>query len=85
MEQDLEKRVKDALEAEFRAICVDIEVLPDGRVSGLLVSTDFDELDQVDRQKRIRDTLQQALGVDAQRVGVLLPYTPAEMESMNAA
>jgi hypothetical protein len=81
----MEQRVKDILECAFPGIKVDTEVLPGGRVSGSVVWEGFAGLDHVDRQSKIRTLLREKLGADAQQVGVLLTYTPAELKAMNAA
>ena len=79
------QEVTDALKAAFPGIEVSIDVLPDGRISGSVVWEGFAGLDQVDRQNKIRTLLRQKLGADAQQVGVLLTYTPDELNAMNAA
>jgi hypothetical protein len=40
-------------------------------------------MDQVDRQNKVRDLLEQEIGVDSQQVGVLLTYSPQELNVMN--
>ena len=42
-------------------------------------------MDEVDRQTMVRNELRDKLGKDARQVGVLLTYTPDELEAMNAA
>lgn len=81
----MEQIVRDILGTAFPGIEVLTEVLPDGRISGSVVWAGFTGLDEVDRQDKIRTVLRQELGADAQQVGVLLTYTPDELEAMNAA
>lgn len=81
----MEQKVRDLLEAAFPGIEVDLELLPDGRISGSVVWAGFTDFDHVDRQRKIRTLLKQELGTDAQQVGVLLTYTPDELRAMNAA
>lgn len=79
------QKVNDILEAGFPGIEIELEMLSNGRISGYVSWTGFAGFDQVDRQNKLRDLLNQELGVDSQRIGVLLTYTPDEMEAMNAA
>ena len=64
---------------------VELEPLDSGRISGYVVSHHFDDLDQVDRQKSLRQVLKDALGPDVQEVSIILTYTPHEMRVMQAA
>ena len=52
------------------------------RVSGYLVSEQFDNLEQIQRQRLVRETLQQELGPEVQGVSIILTYTPIEFELM---
>jgi acid stress-induced BolA-like protein IbaG/YrbA len=81
----MESRVKSILETAFQGIKVLTEELPDGRISGSLIWAGFDGFDEVDRQTMVRNELRDKLGTDARQVGVLLTYTPDELEAMNAA
>jgi hypothetical protein len=80
----MECKVKSILETAFQGIKVLTEVFPDGRISGSVIWAGFDGLDEVDRQTIVRNELRDKLGADAQQVGVLLTYTPDELEAMNA-
>ncbi|MDO8587380.1 MAG: hypothetical protein Q7T82_10095 [Armatimonadota bacterium] len=81
----MEQKVMDILRESFPGIELDIDVLPDGRISGSVVWEGFTGLDQVDRQDKLRSVLREKLGADAQQVGVLLTYTPDELRAMHAA
>ncbi len=81
----MEQKVIDILQTAFPGIKVEIDVLPGGRISGRVVWEGFAELDQVDRQNIIWDELRQKLGPEARQVGILLTYTPYELEAMSAA
>ena len=81
----MEQKVRDLLEAAFPGIIMDTEVLSDERISGTVIWAGFEGQDHVDRQTMIRTMLREKLGDDAQCVGVLLTYTPEEMDAMNAA
>ena len=59
-----------------------LRVLPGGKVTGSVLWDGFAEMDDVERQDRLRDLLEQRLGADVQLVGVLLAYTPRELTSM---
>lgn len=81
----MEQKVRDVLENAFPGINVETEILPGGRISGFVVWAGFIGMDQVDRQTKVRDALRLGLGEEAQEVGVLLTYTPDEMDAMSAA
>ena len=81
----MEQRVRAILEAAFPGIDINTEVLPDKRITGSVIWAGFADLDEVERQSRVRSVLRRELGADAQQVGVLLTYTPDELRSMNAA
>ena len=81
----MECKVKSILEAAFQGINVITEVLSDGRISGSVIWAGFDGLDEVDRQTIVRNELRDKLGNDARQVGILLTYTPDELDAMNAA
>ena len=81
----MEEQVIAALQSAFPGIEVDIETHSDGRVHGHVIWAGFAELDDVDRQTEIRSVLKKKLGPDAQRVGILLAYTPDELRAMRAA
>lgn len=84
MEQ-IEQRVTRVLESAFKDVDVNLEVMPSGRISGTVIWAGFDKLDDIERQRMIRDLLQRELGPEAVMVGVLLAYTPDELEAMSAA
>lgn len=81
----MEEKVKEILDAEFPGIEVETEVVPGGRIHGHVIWAGFAEMDDVDRQTRIRAVLKEKLGPDAQQVGLLLAYTPDELKAMRAA
>ena len=80
VQQALEKWLEDDPEGY-----VELETMSSGRVTGHIVSRHFRNLDQVDRQTKIRQVLRDGLGPDAQNLSVILTYTPHEMRVMQAA
>lgn len=49
------------------------------RINGSIVSASFEEMSDIDRQRKIWDALEQEWGPDSTRmVGMLLAYTPDE-------
>ncbi len=79
------QQVTEILGQAFKGIDTDLQELPGGRVSGRVVWEGFAELDPTDRQKLVREVLKKELGPRVQEVGVLLTYTPTELEAMQAA
>lgn len=82
---EIEQQIITALSSAFTGIVVKLEVMPSGRISGSVVWEYFNGCDDAERQRMIRDVLQRQLGQDSTTVGVLLTYTPEELEEMNAA
>jgi acid stress-induced BolA-like protein IbaG/YrbA len=81
----MEQEVKELLEAAFPGIVLETEILSDERISGTAIWVGFEGFDHVERQTMIRNVLREKLGADAKVVGVLLTYTPDEIDAMNAA
>jgi hypothetical protein len=80
------ERVESVLRDAFPDMEMDIYFLPeDGRVHGSVFWNGFAGLDHIDRQHELRRPLKEKLGDEYKRVGVLLAYTPEELESMRAA
>ena len=78
-----QKKLKDTLtrQLRLRKPRFVLESLPGGKLSGNVISDSFQGLDDVDRQKRIWDALEGALGRDCVRhVGTLLAYTDNEWD-----
>lgn len=81
----MEQEVIGVLRDAFPGIEVEIEVRSSGRIFGSVVWAGFADLDQVDRQTKIRSVLREKLGDDAKQIGILFTYTPDEIEAMRAA
>ena len=64
---------------------VELQPLDSGRIAGYIVSHHFDDLEQEDRQKTLRQVLRDALGPAVQQVSIILTYTPHEMRVMESA
>ena len=83
----MEEQVRDALlhwdVAGLREI--DLDTLPSGRVSGMIVAEVFEGLEQMERQDLLHEYLNQFLGDETQYVSVILTYSPREMRIMQAA
>lgn len=81
----MEQRITNVLTQAFAQAHVELDDLPGGRYSGLIVWEGFNEDDHTERQRRIRQALTKGLGVESALVGVILAYTPHEMQVMSAA
>lgn len=58
-----------------------LEKLPDGKLSGSVVSDTFRGVDHIGRQRKIWDALEDEFGTESRHVvGTLLAYTKAEWE-----
>jgi len=69
----------------FPGIEVSVDNVPGGRVNGRVVWDGFTDHDNVERQQMIRAALNDGLGAEATQIGILLTYTPHELETMMAA
>jgi len=81
----MEQQIIDALQHVFAGAEVDLDSMSNGRFSGMIVWAGFAEDDAVERQQRIRAALVATLNGAATNVGVILSYTPHELEAMRAA
>ena len=81
----MEHSITQILQDKFPGIRVELEEIPEQRISGSVIWDGFSGLDHVDRQHMIRQALKTAMGSDAQQVGILLTYTPSELGAMMAA
>jgi acid stress-induced BolA-like protein IbaG/YrbA len=80
---DLVTEIRAILERQFPGARVDIEeTVPGRKVGGEVISELFDDLDQVDRQSAVWDTLRSNLNKEQlSQVGVILTLTPFEIQS----
>ena len=84
----MEELVREFLTERFGdmgGMDVDIETMPSGRVAGEIVWAGFAGQEHIERQRLVRAALKERFGAEAQLVGVLLAYTPAEVDHMAAA
>ena len=80
------ERVIQVLKEAFPGIsAAELRELPNGKVAGSIAWYGFENMDDVDRQESIFSVLRERLGPEAQLVGLLLAYTPHELEVMQAA
>lgn len=82
---NMQQRIKDALTQVFQQAQIELDELPGGRFSGLVIWDGFANDDSVERQRRVRQALVNALNGDATSVGILFAYTPHELKVMRAA
>ena len=55
------------------------------RIGGVLIWNGFDGVDQIDRQRMVREALDKAVpGPDRRSVSLILTLTPTEMQVMKA-
>lgn len=79
------QQVRQILEKAFPGIQVDVDSGPSGRVNGHVIWDGFTGHDNVERQQMIRAALNTGLGAEVTQVGILLTYTPVELQAMMAA
>jgi hypothetical protein len=64
---------------------INLEELPGGRLTGVVLSNAFADMDQIDRQSEFRQRLNDELGADVQYVSFVFLHTPHEYEVMTEA
>ena len=79
------QQVERVLGQAFPGIQVVVDNVPGGRVNGHVVWDGFADHDNVERQQMIRAALNAGLGEEVTPVGLLLTYTPTELQAMMAA
>ncbi len=82
---DFAKHVAHLLEQQYPDAQVDVDFAYGAeKLSGYIVWSGFDGLEQIDRQRLIANRLRTLLGRDAQRISTILTYTPHEFQVMAA-
>jgi hypothetical protein len=75
----LEAKLKSCIEQGLQGGLAELETLPNGHVSGFVVSDEFDGMNYEQRRKRLRQLFNESLNADERKnIGVLLTYSPAE-------
>lgn len=83
---EIVERVEEILRQGFQIESIDVgRASGSQKISGHIVSADFEDMDMIDRQKRVRQLLKERLGPDVQKVSTILIYTPREFKAMTAA
>ena len=81
---DLSVKVQKVLQERFREARVEAHRSKGARrVNGSLITPDFNNLDQADRQKAVHEALRDRLGLEAQGISIILTYTPDEYKSLS--
>lgn len=79
MQASIEEKMRTVIERGLKGGKADLETLPNGHVTGHVISDEFVGLDYEARRNRIRDLLERELGHDERiKVSTLLTYTPEE-------
>lgn len=77
----LRKKIIRVLRPHLRDLQDALEDLPDGRVSGVIISSTFNSLDHQARQKKLNAILDRELTAhELSSVGVIAALTPAEAD-----
>lgn len=76
----LRRKVQDAYKEVFPQALVDVSDGYQGRLHVVLVSREFDDMPEMERNKILGDIARDALGDDAVRVSLLLAYSPDELK-----
>ncbi len=80
----LEEKIKKALDSPLSGIVdpvLDIEETPVHKIGGFIVSSSFSDMDQLDRQNKVWDYLEDVLDPEElQRIITLVTVTPEEAD-----
>jgi hypothetical protein len=76
--------IEKSSQAVAPAAVIDLDIVH-GRVSGTVIAPEFETMTHLERQRTVRNRVVQDLGPDADELGMLLFYTPAEAEAVNLA
>ena len=83
---EIKERVREIIEESFTGCQLELDIDSWSRkVSGFLIWSGFEGLDQMDRQDKLWDVLKKRLGDEAARVSTIFTHTPNEYEAMMAA
>lgn len=88
MASRLAKKIRGILESTFPDIRIEDLKRPRGSdtTSGVLIWQGFEPLEQVERQRRVWESLRSALSLDEKRsISLLITLTPDELRSIRAA
>jgi hypothetical protein len=80
MEKKLTKRrLEEILKAEFKDATIELEKPGHGRISGFLIWTGFQGVEQIERQERLWGFLEKTLDADELlQISAILTLTPDE-------
>ncbi len=78
----MHEQVEQILGRAFPGMEVSAESVLGGRVNGRVVWDGFTGHDNVGRQQMIRAALRDGLGAGVAQIGLLLAYTPHELQAM---
>lgn len=84
MPEGLQDKLSKLIERRLENGMADLETLPNGHVSGHVISSEFEEKNYEQRRARIRQMLNEAVAggeldrAEVLHVSTLLTYTPAE-------
>ncbi len=80
------EEITDALRSRFTEAEIKLEPGEDGeRIHGFLIWEGFAPLNFLERQHLVHNTLRDALEAEAEQVGMVFTYTPAEYDLLQAA
>jgi hypothetical protein len=77
--------VQEALEQAILAVApsatINLELI-NGRLSGMVVAKEFDDMTHLERQRSVWNRIRQDLGTEEAEVGMLLLYSPEESDAV---
>ena len=83
---EIQEKVRKIIEESFPGCQLEIDLDSSSqRVTGFLIWSGFEDIDQMDRQNKLWDVLKKRLGDEATRILAIFTHTPNEYEAMMAA
>ena len=81
---DFAQHVKSVLAGSFPGAQIDVDRFGGSeRVGGHIIWQGFEDLDQVDRQRQVYQTLRRGLGAETTHISLILAYSPQEWAIMH--
>ncbi len=79
---ELKQTVMAILHNTFQDVRAELDEDPPGKLSGIVITSAFSDIDNADRQRILRDALREGLGADVQRLSILFTQSPEEYDAL---
>ena len=77
----IQETLEHAIHTVAPTATINLELV-NGHLSGMVVAQEFDDMTHLERQRSIWSQIRKDLGTEAAEVGMLLLYSPEEMDAV---